>query len=111
MRGTQLPIICNNATTGHKLQGTSIESLFVHTSTTVRNWMYVVLSRVKSIKGLYLRQQLDKKDLAKFNHIPEKLKQLVTLLRQNKLKTAFSDEDYDAIFDEDFDNLVVRPST
>jgi hypothetical protein len=35
MRGTQLPIICNNATTGHKLQGSSIESLFVHTSTTV----------------------------------------------------------------------------
>ena len=44
MRGTQLPIICNNATTGHKLQGTSIESLFVHASNTVRNWMYVVLS-------------------------------------------------------------------
>jgi hypothetical protein len=109
MRGTQLPIICNNATTGHKLQGTSIESLFVHASTTVRNWMYVVLSRVKTLKGLYLRRPLDKKDLAKFNHIPQKLKELVTLLRQNKLKTALSDEDYEAIFDTELDNLVARP--
>jgi hypothetical protein len=73
--------------------------------------MCVVLSRVKTIKGLYLRQELDKKDLTKFKHIPEKLKELGTLLRQNKLKTAFSDEDYSTIFDEDFDNLVVRPLT
>ena len=111
MRGTQMPIICNNATTGHKLQGTSIESLFIHASTTVRNWMYVVLSRVKTLKGLYLRKPLDKKDLAKFNDIPELLKELITLLRQNKLKTAFSDEDYEAIFNTDLDNLVDRPPT
>ena len=111
MRGTQLPIVCNNATTGHKLQGTSIESLFVHASTTVRNWMYVVLSRVKTLKGLYLRQPLDKKDLPKFNQIPEKLKELVTLLRQNKLKTALSNEDYKKIFEEDFHKLVAKPSS
>jgi hypothetical protein len=111
MRGTQLPIVCNNATTGHKLQGTSIESLFVHASTTVRNWMYVVLSRVKTLKGLYLRQPLDKKDLPKFNQIPEKLKELVTLLRQNKLKTALSNEDSKKIFAEDFDKLVAKPAS
>jgi hypothetical protein len=45
---------------------------------------------VKTLKGLYLRQPLDKKDLTKFNNILEKLKELVTLLRQNKLKTALS---------------------
>ena len=71
--------------------------------------MYVVLSRVKTLKGLYLRQPLVKKDLPKFNDIPEKLKELVTLLRQNKLKTALSDDDYKAIFDADLDNLVARP--
>ena len=64
---------------------------------------------MKTLKGLYLRQQLDKKDLAKFNDIPKKLKELVTLLRQNKLKTAFSDEKYDLIFDTDFEKLVARP--
>jgi hypothetical protein len=111
MRGTQLPIICNNATTGHKLQGASIQTLFIHASTIVRNWMYVVLSRVQTLMGLYLRQPLDKKDLAKFNNIPQKLKELVTLLRQNKLKPALSDENYEAIFDTDLDKLVARPPT
>ena len=61
MRGTQLPIICNNATTGHKLQGATIATLFVHSWSNVRNWTYVVLSRVKSLKGLFLRRKLEKK--------------------------------------------------
>ena len=73
--------------------------------------MYVVLSRVKTLKGLYLRQQLDKKDLAKFNDIPRKLKELINLLRQNKLKTAFSNQDYEKIFEEDFDKLVAKRPT
>jgi hypothetical protein len=30
MQATQLPILINNATTGHKLQGSSVDSLFVH---------------------------------------------------------------------------------
>jgi hypothetical protein len=30
MKATQLPVLVNNATTGHKLQGSGIDSLFVH---------------------------------------------------------------------------------
>ena len=51
MRGTQLPILCNNATTGHKLQGATIATLFVHSWSNVRNWTYIVLSRVKKNHG------------------------------------------------------------
>ena len=51
MKGLQLPFICNNATTGHKLQGASVQTLFVHTRSMVENWSYVVLSRVKTISG------------------------------------------------------------
>ena len=51
MTGDQLPIISNNATTGHKLQGATVTSLLVHTATKVRNWTYVVLSRVREMQG------------------------------------------------------------
>jgi hypothetical protein len=46
MRATQLPLFINNATTGHKLQGTGVDSLFVHSWSYVTNWVYVMLSRV-----------------------------------------------------------------
>ena len=77
MRGTQLPILCNNATTGHKLQGATIGTLFVHSWSNVRNWTYVVLSRVKTLKGLFLRRKLEKRDLPKLNEIPETQQRLV----------------------------------
>jgi hypothetical protein len=98
MRGTQLPIQCNTATTGHKLQGATIRTLFVHSWSNVRNWTYVVLSRVKTLKGLFLRRKLDKKDLPKLNDIPVTQQRLVQLMRHNRMKTAFSNQDYDNIF-------------
>ena len=60
MKAQQLPILINNATTGHKLQGATIASLFVHCWRYEKNWPYVVLSRVKTLKGLYLRKPLTK---------------------------------------------------
>jgi hypothetical protein len=59
MRAMQIPIIINNATTGHKLQGSRVEKLFVHSWHYRKNWPYVVLSRVKQFSGLYLRKKLD----------------------------------------------------
>ena len=49
----------NHATTGHKLQGQSKESIFVHAWSYTKNWPYVVLSRVRTLKGLFLREKLD----------------------------------------------------
>lgn len=58
MKATQVPLISNNATMGHKLQGSSLDSLYVHTWSTATNWSYVVLSRVRTRNGLYLRDKL-----------------------------------------------------
>jgi hypothetical protein len=44
MKATQLPVLVNNATTGHKLQGSGIDKLFLHNWSYVTNWPYVMLS-------------------------------------------------------------------
>ena len=65
MKVTQLPVISNQATTGHKLQGASINQLFVNNWNYTTNWPYVVLSRLQSSEGLYLRDKLST-DLTKY---------------------------------------------
>ena len=52
----QVPISVNHATTGHKLQGKTVDSLLVAewASKNVRNWIYVVLSRIRSLAQLFL---------------------------------------------------------
>ena len=44
MNATQLPVISNQSTTGHKLQGASINQLFVNNWNYTTNWPYIVLS-------------------------------------------------------------------
>ena len=56
---TTLPVLVNHVTTGHKLQGQSKDSIFVHAWPYTKNWPYVVLSRVHSLAGLFLRTKLD----------------------------------------------------
>jgi hypothetical protein len=55
---TALPLVLNSATTGHKLQGKSVEKLLVSHWNTAQNWAYVVLSRVRTLTGLHLRSAL-----------------------------------------------------
>ena len=50
----QIPCLVNNATTGHKLQGQSKNSLCISVWSRRRNWNYVALSRVKTRDGLFL---------------------------------------------------------
>jgi hypothetical protein len=59
MAANQIPIVVNNATTGHKLQGSTREDIFINCFSYAKNWPYVLLSRVKTRKGLYLRHRLD----------------------------------------------------
>ena len=55
----QFGILCNNATTGHKLQGMSKDVLVVNNwDYRCPNWIYVVLSRVRTIQGLFLLKRL-----------------------------------------------------
>ena len=44
MKATQLPVISNQAPTGHKLEGASINQLFMNNWNYTTNWPYVVLS-------------------------------------------------------------------
>jgi len=61
-RMTQLPLNLNDATTGHKLQGMSKDAIVITSwpkGGIFRNWEYVVLSRVRSLSGLYLFKPID----------------------------------------------------
>lgn len=48
------PVLLNLATTGHKLQGKSVDSLIIAEWSKVQNWAYVAVSRVKTLAGLFL---------------------------------------------------------
>ena len=54
MKGSQFPLISNGVTTGHKLQGCTLERLAVFELFYGSNWVYVTLSRVQTMAGLYL---------------------------------------------------------
>ena len=57
---TQFGVNSNIATTGHKLQGMTENQLIVSSwMYSTRNWVYVVLSRVKELKGLFILKKLD----------------------------------------------------
>ena len=45
----------------HKLQGCTLDYLFVHTWNYSTIWVYVVLSRVRTMDNLYFREELHKK--------------------------------------------------
>jgi len=81
---TQIPINANIATTGHKLQGMSKDTLIVNNwNYKCANWVYVVLSRVRTRKGLFLSRQLD---ISKEFAVPENLKQFEYRMKNDKEK-------------------------
>ena len=51
-----LPVNVNHATTGHKLQGKSVDEIVIveWSKSNAKKWAYVVLSRVKTLDGLFL---------------------------------------------------------
>lgn len=55
----RFPVLVNHATTGHKLQGQTKLSMFVSIFHYAKNWPYVVLGRVTSLRGLFLCEPLD----------------------------------------------------
>ena len=55
---TQFPINIATARTVHKLQGRSLQNLLVSSWSYTSNWIYVVLSRVTTSNGLFVRTPL-----------------------------------------------------
>ena len=55
IRTTYLPINCNISTTGHKLQGKTLDHLVINSfAYRCTHWVYVVLSRVRQLNNLIL---------------------------------------------------------
>ena len=92
MKIKQLPVTSNIATTAHKLQGSGVDSLFVHTWHYKDNWPYVVLSRVKTIRGLWLREPLSY-DLKRYAMSPI-VKRKIEHFRNNKVRPIPTEEEY-----------------
>lgn len=96
MKATQLPVIVNNATTGHKLQGSSVDMLFIHNWSYVMNWVYVMLSRVRTLDGLYARKQLSN-NLKNYD-VPDKLKRMIKQFQTRQAATTLTEEQYQQFF-------------
>ena len=60
---TQIPVNSSDAITGHKLQGLTKDSLVVYEWDSDTCWIYVVLSRVRTLKGLYLIRPIRRSDI------------------------------------------------
>ena len=87
LKATQLPVISNDATTGHKLQGCSVQNLFVHEwSHTCKNWIYVVLSRVKTRIGLFCRDRVPT-NLSLYA-VPEELEEMMEYMDTKRPNSA-----------------------
>ena len=95
MKATQLPVISNHATTGHKLQGTSVDELFIHSWSYTMNWPYIVLSRLRTSEGLFVRKKLDA-NLSKYE-VPQKLRTMIQWLKR-KAPSLWTEQDYRDIF-------------
>jgi hypothetical protein len=77
---TQLPVLVNNATTGHKLQGQTKKNLVISVWSKKRNWNYVALSRVTTREGLFLVSPLPQD--VDFSIAPDLTRMLQTLKQQ-----------------------------
>ena len=78
----QVPVNSNIATTGHKLQGMSKDVLIVNDwNYRCANWVYVVLSRVRTKAGLYLLKPLD---LDRSFNVPQSLIRFEQRLKDTK---------------------------
>ena len=79
----QFPINLALAITGHKLQGMTLDMMVLSEVNKTSNWLYVMLSRVTTLKGLFLMVPLKKTD---FRPICPNLRQELEFLRDLELK-------------------------
>lgn len=91
MKANQFPLISNSCTTGHKLQGCSMDEILVNDWNYRQNWTYVVLSRVRTMKGLYLREPLSL-DLTKYALKPEIIAMLRKFEEEHAIQPMSADE-------------------
>tara|TARA_B110000003_G_scaffold237957_1_gene243304 strand:- start:702 stop:1112 length:411 start_codon:yes stop_codon:yes gene_type:complete len=83
MKLSQLPVNLATARTVHKLQGLSVKNVFISSWDYGGNWIYVVLSRCKTMKGMFFRRKLDHN---KLKFIDEKVVQFYKRMDEKKYK-------------------------
>lgn len=98
MRGHQFALISNCATTGHKLQGYTASCLLVLSWVYNSNWAYTVLSRVRTMAGMYMLKPLTT-SLEKYA-MPDRMKQMLETFRQNLPLKLFSTAEYNSMLQE-----------
>ena len=83
---SQFPFNIADARTGHKLQGISLEKLMVSNWSHTTNWIYVVLSHVRTLKGLFMRNSLvwENVNSIKTNEMREKNNDFLQFFRKTK---------------------------
>ena len=92
MKGVQLPVISNGVTTGHKLQGCTLLILVVLELFYGQNWIYVILSRVRTMKGLYLEKPLSE-DLRKYA-MSDAMKKMISDFDQRIGLQLYTEDEY-----------------
>ena len=56
----QFPVNLNDATTGHKLQGSSKDKMIIESwMYGCPGWIYTAISRVRKLEGLFITQRLN----------------------------------------------------
>ena len=99
MKANCFPLVSNSATTGHKLQGYTAENLLVTDWFYGSNWAYVVLSRVRTMDGLYLMEPLSE-DLTKYE-MPAAMRAMLQALRDTVFQDPFDGGDLQAMLLEE----------
>jgi len=75
----QFPVNLALAITGHKLQGMTLDIMVLSEINLSSNWLYVMLSRVTTLKGLFLMMPLTKQ---MFKPLSPSLKRELEWLRE-----------------------------
>ena len=99
MKGHQFAMVSNSATTGHKLQGYTALSLLVNDWTYQNHWAYVVLSRVRTMNGLYLREPLSE-DLEKYE-MADSMKDMIRNFQRSKDIGFLTPAEYEALLNDE----------
>ena len=92
LKATQIPLISNNATTGHKLQGTSVDNLYIPSWNYSVNWPYVALSRATTLSGLYFGRPLLSSKIFTVPHA------LTRMLNTFSIRVSPEDFDYSKLY-------------
>jgi hypothetical protein len=93
MAGQQFPLVSNSCAAGHKLQGSTCKLSLINTFHYGQSWAYIVLSRVKTMSGLCIREKLST-DLS--SHVMAgEMVQMLEKLRSTCGLSMISDDGYE----------------